>query len=177
MTRNPWTPRNPTRPQAGFSLVEIVITVTILGIVSALALPLLQPNHTTQLRSAAGVLASDLDHCRAESIAHGEDLRLVVFDTVGETYFLAAASDPTTPLPHPITGVEHTTEFGAADVAQLSGVTLQSVSVGGDDQLGFGLYGQLDQASDATITLEAGGTTITLTIDAASGEVTIGPLQ
>ncbi|XAM00383.1 prepilin-type N-terminal cleavage/methylation domain-containing protein [Phycisphaeraceae bacterium D3-23] len=160
-----------------FSMVEMMITVTILGIIGALAAPMLSPNATTKLRSAATVLAADLDACRADSIAHGEDPRLIVFDTVAEAYHIAASSDPDTPLPHPTSGGDYTVTFGSADTAQLNGVTIQSVSVGGDDQLGFEIYGQLDQAANATITLEADGVTITLTLDAATGEVTIGELQ
>lgn len=158
-------------------MVEIMITVTILAIIGALAAPMLSPNHTTKLRSAASLLAADLDACRAESIAHGEDTRVIVFDTDAEAYHLAPSSDPNTPLDHPTSGGEYTVQFGITETAQLKGVTIQSVSVGGDDQLGFGIYGQLDQTTDATITLESGGITLTLTLDAATGEVSIGELQ
>lgn len=165
------------RTRLGFSLVELMITVTILGIIGALAAPMLTPNDTTKLRAAASILAADLDACRAGSIAHGEDPHVIVFDTTNHAYHLAAASDTNTPIAHPSNGGGYTIDFGTGDTSQLNGVTIQSVSVGGDDQLGFGLYGQLDQPTDATITLAAGGATVTLTLDAPSGEVTIGPLQ
>ena len=45
-----------------------------------------------------------------------------------------------------------------------------------DHELGFGLYGQLDQAAAATITLGCGGKTIVITVDATSEEATIGPV-
>lgn len=158
-------------------MVEMMITVTILGIIGALAAPMLSPNDTTKLRSAASILAADLDACRAESIAHGEDPRLIVFNTTTETYHLATSSDPGTPLAHPTSGGDYSVHFGSTDTAQLEGVTIRSASVGGDNQLGFGIYGQLDQAGNATITLTAGNANITLTLDAATGEVTIGELQ
>lgn len=154
-----------------------MITVSIIGIIGALAAPMLRPPHTTKLRSAAALLAADLDACRAASIAHGEDPRLIVFDTATETYHIAASSDPDTPLAHPTSGGDYTVRFGTDDTAELEGVTLQSISVGGDSQLGFGIYGQLDQATDATITLTAGNANITLTLDAATGEITIGELH
>lgn len=154
-----------------------MIVITVMGIIGALAAPMLRPNHATKLRAAASILASDLDACRAESVAHGEDPRLIVFDTDNHTYHLAPTSDPATPITHPTLGGDYTVTFGTADTAQLDGVTIQSVSVGGDDQLGFELYGQLDQPTDATITLASGTTTITLTLDAPTGEVTIGELE
>lgn len=172
-----WTAPLPTRRSAGFSLVEMMITVTILGIAGAMVMPMLRPNHDAKLRSAASLLAADLDACRAEAVAHGEDPRLIVFDTTAHAYHLAASSDPDTPINHPTSGGEYIVRFGTTDTTQLSGVTIQSVSVGGDDQLGFGIYGQLDQPTDATITLASGGATITLTLDAPTGEVTIGTLQ
>lgn len=172
-----WTAPLPTRRSAGFSLVEMMITVTILGIAGAMVMPMLRPNHDAKLRSAASLLAADLDACRAEAVAHGEDPRLIVFDTTAHAYHLAASSDPDTPINHPTSGGEYIVRFGTTDTTQLSGVTIQSVSVGGDDQLGFGIYGQLDQPTDATITLASGGSTITLTLDAPTGEVTIGTLQ
>lgn len=168
----------PTRRRtAGFSLVEMMITVTVLGIAGALVMPMLRPNDAAKLRGAAAILAADLDACRAESVAHGEDTRLVVFNTSTAGYHLAAASDPDTALAHPMGGGDYTVRFGTADTSELAGVTIQSVTVGGDDQLGFGIYGQLDQATDATIVLASNGATVTLTLDAATGEVTIGELQ
>ena len=67
--------------------------------------------------------------------------------------------------------------FGLGRAAALGMVESQSVDLDGDDELGFGLYGQLDQTTAATITLAAGDATVTLTLDPATGEVTIGPIQ
>lgn len=161
----------------GTSLIELMTVISVMAIVGAIVVPALSGTKGSKLRSAAAILAADLDAARAESIAHGEDPRVMVFDTATNTYHLAAASDNATPLTNPVSGLPYRVSYGSSDTTQLKNVTIQSVSLGGDNVLGFGLYGQLDQTADATITLECDGATITVTLDAASGEVTIGDLQ
>lgn len=164
-------------------MIELMIVVAILGTIAAAAIPMFRGTNTTRLRSAAKVLAADLDAARAESIAHGEDLRYLVVDpTDNTTWYLAAASDTATPINHIDTGRPYTRTLGVSGLRQLTGVTisaynLDTVSETNDNKLGFGLYGQLDQTTDATITLTAGGDTITVTIDAETGEVTIGEIE
>lgn len=166
----------------GVSMLELMIVVSILGIIGALALPMFTGTDATRLRAAANVLAADLDAARAESIAHGENLRLVVFDDTNHAWHIAAASDDTTPINHADTGQPYLRTIGTSGLKQLQGVTisafdLDTASETDDNKLGFGLYGQLDQTTDATITLAAGSSTITLTVNAETGEVTIGEID
>lgn len=163
-------------------MLELMIVVAILGIIGAIALPMFSGTDASRLRAAASVLAADIDAARAESIAHGEDLRFLVLDDTNHAWHIAPASDTTTPINHPTTGQPYSRTIGASGLEQLEGVTisafdLDTVSETDDDKLGFGLYGQLDQTTDATITLAAGSNTITLTIDAETGEVTIGDIN
>jgi Tfp pilus assembly protein FimT len=151
--------------------------VVILAVVAAMAVPLLGDTNNTQLRQAANLLTADLGYAQVESIAHGQDLRLVVFDTVNHNYFIAATSAPTVPLTNPTDRKPYRVTFGSGRADALSAVRIQAVSVGGDNRLGFGVYGQLDQPAAATVTLAAGGRTLTLTIDPVSGEVTIGTIN
>ena len=157
----------------GFTFIEVLIVVLILGIAAALVVPQMGQTAATKLIEAARLLAADLGEAQIESMAHGQDLRLVVFDPDHNAYQIAAASDPDTPITNPIGNLPYRVVFGSGRARPLDGVTLQSLSVGDDDQLGFGIYGQLDQATDATITLACEGKTITLTVQASTGEVTI----
>lgn len=163
-------------------MLELMIVVAVLGVIGALALPMFTGTDATRLRSAANVLAADIDAARSESIAHGEDLRFVVFDTSTHTWHIAPASDTTTPITHPTSGQPYSRTLGVSDLKQLEGVTisgfeLDTASETDDNKLGFGLYGQTDQTTDATITLAAGANTITLTVRTDSGEVTIGEIN
>lgn len=155
-----------------------MIVVAVLGIVAAIAAPMFSATEMTKLTSAAGVLAADIDAARAESIAHAEDPRVIVFDDDGVTWYIAASSDTTTPINHPDTGLPYTRTLGVGSLRELgqvsvTGYQLDTSSETDDNKLGFGIYGQTDQTSDATITLGAGGVSLTLTIAASTGEVII----
>ncbi len=170
------TQRHAHARRAGFTLTEILIVVVIVLIAGALVLPMFDQTDATKLTSAARLLAADLEYAKIESISHGDDPRLVVFDTSTHTYHIAATSDPTTPITGDA-GMPYRVTFGSGRGASLGGVTIQSVTVGGDDQLGFGLYGQLDQTTPASITLASAGSTISITLDPVSGEAKIGQIN
>lgn len=166
----------------GVSMLEMMIVVAVLGIIGAMAVPMFSATDATRLASAASVLAADIDAARAESIAHSEDMRLLVFDNDNVTWHIAAVSDTTTPINHPDTGLPYTRTLGSGAMQQLQGVTIDSydldtASETNDNKLGFGIYGQTDQTSDPTITLRSGVNVLTLTINATTGEVAIGQVN
>lgn len=159
-----------------------MIVVAVLGIIGAMAVPMFSATDATRLTSAASVLAADIDAARAESIAHSEDLRYLVFDNNDRTWYVAAESDTTTPIDHPDTNQPYSRTLGSNDLQQLMGVTVDSyeldtTSETDDNKLGFGIYGQTDQTSDPTITLRSGDNVLTLTVNATTGEVTIGQVN
>ena len=163
-------------------MMEALIVVAVLGIIGAMALPMFSASEITRLTSAASVLAADLDAARAESIAHSEDTRYIVFDNDDRTWYLAANSDTATAINHPDSGLPYSRTLGTSDLQQLQGVTIDSYSLDttsetNDNKLGFGIYGQTDQTADATITLASGDRRLTLTINATTGEVTIGQVN
>ena len=164
-------PTRHSRAAAGFTFIEVVLVVAI---ASALVVPMMANDDPTKLRAAAQQMSADIEFAQIESITHSDDVRVVVFDTTNHVYHLAAASDTATPITNPVGALPYSITFGTGSALTLNGVTIASVSVGGDDMFGFGPYGELDQTTDATVTLAAGGYTITITIDAVSGETTIG---
>jgi type II secretory pathway pseudopilin PulG len=160
-----------------FTLVEALIVVLLLGIVFGLGLPKLGDNRMLSLREAARMMAADIEFAQSESIVHGDDARLVKFDTSNSSYWVAAASAPDTPVTDPSNRRPFLTVFGSGRASSMAGVVIQSVSAGGDAILKFDAYGCPDQATDATVQLAiqaAGGTqTLTVRVKAGSGEVSI----
>ena len=169
--------RRAARRSAGFTLVEVLIVVVILGILAALAVPRMGRTDTTRLRSASAMLVADLEFAQVESMAHGNAPRAVVFDNAGGHYHLALSSSPDTPIVHPVDRAPYRVEYGTRSALQLEGVTVSSFSLNGDNMVGFGVYGQLDQTTPATITLAAGDRSVTITLDAITGEPTIGAVN
>lgn len=78
------------RIRAGLTLVELLITVTIIAIVAALAIPSLEPGKSDTLVSAAQIMQSDLAYGRSLAIAHGTLYRFT-FELTGNRYVLTHA--------------------------------------------------------------------------------------
>ena len=104
----------------------------------------------------------------------------VRFDSAAESYAIVAGATGTTlncsaatPIPNPLDGQSYTTQFGVGRASELAGVAIDGYALDGDACLGFGKYGQTDQASTATVTLRCGAKTLTLSIDPMTGEATI----
>ncbi len=149
------------------------MVVLILAIAGALAIPQFGSTELAKLRAAAEMVAADIAFAKIDSLAHGDDPRVIVFDSTNERYHIAAQSDPSTPLTNPVGQTPYMTTFGQGRANALSNVEIDSYSLDGDDMVGFGLFGQLDQTDDATITLSADSATMIITIDATTGTTTI----
>ena len=155
------------------TLVELLIVVVLMAIAATLAMPMLASTDSTRLRAAANLLVADLAFAQIESITHADDLCVVTFDQAAGSYMVAKSSAPTTPMADPATNQPYVTTFGSGRASEAAGVSIQGYSLDGDSQLGFGIYGQTDQATQATITLQAGSLTMTVQIDGTSGETSL----
>ncbi len=153
-----------------FTLVELLIVVALMGIAASLAIPMLAGTDATRLQAAGRLLVADLGFAQLESITHADDPCVVTFDQANASYTLARTSAPSTPITDPGTNQPYVTQFGSGRAAELTGVSIQGYSLGGDNQLAFGIYGQTDQTTPAVITLQAGNLTVSVQIDPTSGE-------
>ncbi len=161
----------------GFSVIEVLIVLVVLAISAVLVVPLFRDEEVMGLRGAARLLLADLEYARIRSMAHSDDPSVVRVDSASNRYYIAAASDADTPIANAVGGQSYDTTLGVGRAQMARRVSIQSYDFGGDDQLGFGMYGELDQIGDATIVLAADGHTVTIQIDAATGEVTAGDVQ
>jgi Tfp pilus assembly protein FimT len=168
--------QKPARRAPAYTLTEVLLVVAILAVMAALVAPMASSNDATKLRAAADLLAADLAYAQSESISHGDDPRLVIFDTAVHRYHVAPASDAATAITGDA-GLPYIVRYGAGRAATLDGVTIDSVSLNGDDRLGFEMWGNLDQTAPATITLAFGARRITVTVDPVTGEAAIGQIE
>ncbi len=71
--------------RAGISLVEIVIVITMVGLMAGIMAPKFRMSPKQKLRSAAQVLAYDLELARTRALSTRSIVR-VTFDAVGRSY-------------------------------------------------------------------------------------------
>jgi type II secretory pathway pseudopilin PulG len=161
----------------GLTLVEIMVTLTCMAIAMAIVMPALGDRSADRLRGAAQMLIADLEFAQSESMSHGDDPRVLVIESDKAGYHLAAKSAPGTAVTNPVGAVPYVTRFGLGRANALGGVRVGAYNLGGDDQLGFGVLGQLDQTAAATITLQCGNRSIVVTVDPTTGEATAGTVK
>lgn len=161
---------------SAFTYAELMVVIVIMAIAGTMVMGNYSSVNSTILRDAAKTLVADIEYAQVQSMAHGDDTRVLVFDTVNNLYRLAANSDQSTPLTNPVGKTPYQETFGAGRLSHLKGVQLSSVDLNGDSVLGFSVLGNIDQASDAKITLSKGSMSIDITINASTGMTSISDL-
>jgi prepilin-type N-terminal cleavage/methylation domain-containing protein len=162
-------------PLRAFTLFEMTLVVLILGILAAALIPPVGRNLTSpRLRTAANMLAADLEFCASESIAQPGAPRAITFDVAHNKYTLSEVGGGTT-LKHPGDSQDYVNDFATGRNAQLAGVTITSVVSGAANltTVTFDPYGKPQLAADLAVTLSYGGQSFTVTMSAATGDVTI----
>ena len=154
-------------PTAGFSLLELLLVVAVVGILLAIVLPSTQPSIYDQLRSTARIVATDLAYARSLAVAYNSTYR-VTFDTKENQYILKhsgtnAALNKLPPSPFAsrndlpeqhIVDLDDLPHVGATVrliAAAASGAALQRV-----DNVEFGPLGQTTRSDPTMIWLTAG---------------------
>ena len=181
MPRAHITPTPPPPPKApglarrasAFTYIEVVVVLLCLAIAAALVLPQMAGAGGAGLRGAAESLVADLEYAQQQSMAHGDDCRVVVFDLAKNTYWIAPGSTPATAIPHPLDRQPFVNRFGQGRYAHLKNVVIDSCDVGGDGRLGFRSLGQLDQSTPATIRLRQGADRVEIRLDPMTGEASV----
>jgi prepilin-type N-terminal cleavage/methylation domain-containing protein len=81
------TMRKPRRCRTGYTLVEVLIVVTIIGIAAAVIVPNMLAAGTLGVQAAARIIVADILYAQNDAIAQQRN-RTVVFDPANESYSL-----------------------------------------------------------------------------------------
>ena len=186
----PWSPAGHVRPARAYSLAELLIVVLIIGMIGMVAIPQTTGMHSPRLKTAANVLAADLEFCQSQCINDPGHPYVVSFDSTNNAYAITtpplAPAPCATPVNHPADSMPFRNDFATGRNAALTGVTLTSVTniPNGPGNpgtalptLAFNSFGvpSTTLPQNLTITLTADNTQMLITVDYSTGDVSISP--
>lgn len=160
------TPYNTFLPQIGYSLIELVVVIVILGIISVYASPRFISTGEVTLPSQAHKLASDIRHAQVLAITWGKSLRLSIAPGPNGSYSVSCVTTSSSPC-------NSTPVINPAIGSSFNVVLQKSVVLGGTNSLDFNSLGQPSTA--ASYTLTSGNSSVTVSVAALTGFVTVSP--
>ncbi len=177
---------------AGFSLVELLIVIAVMGILAGIVLPSSNPTIHDQLRSAAQIVATDLAYARSLAVTHGSLYR-TTFDTAANRYVIEHSGtnpaldrlpsspfrDPDDPPDQHVVDLGNLPRIGA--YVQLVAVTTVGGMAARPGEVEFGPLGETSESKITAIWLSAGNDRsrryIVLHVNPITGLATIGPFS
>lgn len=173
----------------GFSLIELLIVVVVLGIITGAVLTQLQSTVNDQLDAAAQVVASDLYYVRNLSVSNNSSYRFTFEPHTSRYYFEHSGTNValnTLPAsPHGVTSESPTRQstnialvsLNAASV-EVAAVELRAVTPVAATELEFGPLGETTRSEETVIWLAAGlgdaRRYLPLTVNPVTGNTKIG---
>lgn len=155
-----------------FTLLELMITVTIIAVVASVVVPMLKDDNRVRVIAAAGLISSDLELAQVMTISYPKDPVVVRFDPENRAYWLAFASDPETPIARNDTGQPYRVVLGESRAITAQGVSFELKDVA-DNTIEFNAQGGLMEfASAPEIVLTRGDSSMSLAIAASTGTIT-----
>ena len=146
----------------GFTLVELIAVMLIVGVLAASAVPSLQKMASTQASMAAAKLLNDMTHARQLAVATGTRT-WVVFDTSAETWTILS-EDPSNPgrsnavvINDAATGGTFVHTLGNGSFA---GAQIISAAFDGNPEVGFDWLGRPLNSAEGNLAAQG---TVTLT--------------
>ncbi|HEY2587185.1 MAG TPA: GspH/FimT family pseudopilin [Tepidisphaeraceae bacterium] len=165
--------------RGGFTLIEILTVVVVIGIASAVILPQMSSRDDQRVASASRELMADLLYAQNRAIAY-QTRHYVQFNTQTNSWQVMtdASSAPGAIITHPVNGTPYVIKVGTGTMAK---VTLNSVSFDGNTTISFDPLGMpfswsasggnVPLASGAVV-FKAGTYQMTVNVAPYSGEIT-----
>ena len=159
----------------GFTLIEILGVVIILGILAAVILPRLGSTSDQNAMAAARTVMADLLYAQSRSISL-QQMHYVKFNTTSGTYQVMTSISPAVVISSPVSGQPYTVTFGSSSSTGLQTMQLGSASFDGQTVIAFDSMGvpYSYNASTSTATALVSGT-IVVTSGTASSTITVAP--
>jgi len=160
---------------SGFTIIEILIVIVLIGIAAMIVVPMMSSAATMQIRAAANMVAADLEYAKSMAISRGQNFS-VVFDKSTESYSIKDQAE--TIIQHPVKkGFPYTVNFQSD--SRLNRVNIVNVvfEPSSSQTITFDYLGSPYSGSSplnsGIITLEAAGITKTITVEPVTGYISI----
>ena len=164
--------------RGGFTLIEVMLVVLILGIAAAVVVPMASSAGSLQIRAAANMVSADLEYAKSMAISRGQAYS-VLFDKTNETYRILDHTG--TVITHPVKkGFNYVIDF--KNDGRLDRVNIDTVSFGSSspnnkvtfDYLGSPYdNGGTSLSNPGVVTLRSGGAVRTVRVEPVTGFVSI----
>ncbi len=157
----------------GFTMIEVLVVMIIIAIAAMMIVPMMSSAADTQIRSAANMIAADLEYAKSMAIGR-QKVYSVVFDASAESYQI---EDPNGIINHPVKkGFTYVVNMAGDD--RLSQVDIATVDFDTTSTVKFDYLGSPYNGNDAnlnsgTITLQARDITMTITVEPVTGFISI----
>jgi prepilin-type N-terminal cleavage/methylation domain-containing protein len=156
----------------GFTLFEMLVTISIIAIVVVAVAPRSGNNARLRVMAASTIITSDLELAQVMTIAHPDRPVVVRFEPSKEQYWLAYADAPDTPITREETGEDYIVTLGQGRASSAAGVDI-IVHNAPDKTITYNAQGGLENfIADIRIKLTLDGEQINLDLSPATGRVT-----
>ena len=153
----------------GFTLVEMLVTAVIVGLLAAMAKDLFGGSRYERVDAAVRLLETDLAYARSAAIGSPADPVMLRISTDGTGYFLSRSSAPDTPLTGPNGPLRVT--FGTGRASMAIGALLTS---SGSRSVTFGPFGGvMDPVPTLTVSLSGGKERARVVLDPYTGDAAV----
>lgn len=172
------------RPVRGFSLVELLIVVGLLGLIAAVAVPGITREYSETSDAAAQAVAGAIRYAQEQAFLSGDVHGIDIDQDANQlrVFRLVTAGRPLYTVRHPLTKQLYTLTFGVGVLSKVSIKTLTMTATGtcnNTDLVGFDRQGMsrctdpLSTPVTAGVSLDVGGHTTSIRIDPVVGLVTV----
>ena len=157
----------------GFTLVEIIVVVVIISIAAVIAIPMLSSAADMQIRSAANIIAADMEYAKSMAISRQKNYS-VIFDVNNNSYQIESDGSV---ISHPVNASGNFIVSFASD-SRLDRVDISAVDFNSDLTVTFDYLGSPFDVSNqplnnGQVTLVADGITVNVTVEPVTGYITV----
>jgi prepilin-type N-terminal cleavage/methylation domain-containing protein len=173
--------RRPTRRCGGFTLVETLCVVVILGIAATMIVPSIGTRDDLNASAGARAVMADVTYAQNRAIAM-QAMQYVSFNVAGQSYSIYSSMSPLTYVAHPVNLGNYITTFGTGELGNCSLVSVNfngGTTVLAFDELGAP-YSYNATTSVATpisgtgaIVVQSGPVQLTVSIQQNTGQLTV----